>query len=390
MDAAEQELIGASVIEPRITLEQHISGVEFADGRLGDMWEAIRELAREKIQPTPATIEDKLDRFDPELLMTCMGTGLPANAERLADQVREAAYRRGLDDALTVAHQIITAGGDPDDALRRISEVRRPAESALPAWNILDFVNRPMPPTDWIIPDLFARGDRLVLTGIEGLGKSVLLRQIAVCAAAGVNPFTADAAPARRVLYVDLENSEPTMARSLGQITRALHIADRIPLTLSPNPGGLNILKSHDRLKLRSLIAEHGPDLLVIGPAYKLWVTDGRRSDEDLTRAVLAALDQLRTEFSCALALEHHSPHKETGSMRRSVRPIGSSAWLRWPEFGLGIRPADGNQPGCRVVDLVHWRGDREARDWPPMLQQGTVLPWVGTDGAGHFIRGAA
>ena len=46
------------------------------------------------------------------------------------------------------------------------------------------------PPSDWVIPGLLERGDRLIWTGFEGLGKSVVVRQLAVCAAAGVHPFT--------------------------------------------------------------------------------------------------------------------------------------------------------------------------------------------------------
>jgi hypothetical protein len=42
---------------------------------------------------------------------------------------------------------------------------------------------------DWLIPDLLERRDRLILTGEEGLGKSYLLRQIAIMAAAGLDPF---------------------------------------------------------------------------------------------------------------------------------------------------------------------------------------------------------
>lgn len=783
MNPAEQELIGAAITEPRITLEQHLDGAEFDDMRLGDMWEAIRDLAAEKIRPTPATLGAKIDRFNPELLIECTGTGVPADAPVLADQIRDGHYRRNLDSALTVGHQILESGGDPDDALRRITEVQKPSEQALPAWNVMDFINRPIPPADWIIPELFARGERLVLTGTEGLGKalaldtriptptgwttmgeiragdlvlgddgkpvnvsmatevmtghrcyrvefsdgssvvadadhrwmtstlkareaasklrrrhdlrprgtdqrwkmarpevvtteqirgtlkardghclnhsipttapldlpeaelpidpytlgawlgdgttlhaeitthpddveildeirkagytvdkkrgaspyqwsitrreqrdqakkkaaeliaagmsarraystvgidrrtnmigspvvsfseelrsagllgnkhipevylrsshaqrlallrglmdtdgtisasglcefsvcdfqlargfhellmtfgikatfregaaklhgrivgtryrivfypnvnpfalarkasrvtdrptvrgsiryiksveevesvpvrciqvdnpqhmylcgdamipthnSVLLREIAVCAAFGVHPFTGDTAPVRRVLYVDLENPEPIMTRSFRQVVKSQHITTRIPLTLSPNPGGLNILRSHDRLRLRDLITEHGPDLMVIGPAYKLWVTDGRRSEEDITRAVLAVLDGLRTEFGFALAIEHHSPHKDSNSTKRSVRPIGSSAWLRWPEFGLGLSPAAGATQDHRRADVVHWRGDRETRPWPAQLEQGTVLPWIGLDSDGGIVRAA-
>ena len=58
------------------------------------------------------------------------------------------------------------------------------------------------------------------------------------------------------------------------------------------------------------------------------------------------------------------------------MRPTGTSLWLRWPEFGYGIRAADGYDPMNRVVDFVAWRGDRAERDWPTQLRSGGTWPW--------------
>jgi hypothetical protein len=59
---------------------------------------------------------------------------------------------------------------------------------------------------EWVIEGLLAQGDRLVLTASEGLGKSTLLRQIAVCAAAGLHPFHSAPIDPVKVLVVDCEN----------------------------------------------------------------------------------------------------------------------------------------------------------------------------------------
>jgi ATPase subunit of ABC transporter with duplicated ATPase domains len=54
------------------------------------------------------------------------------------------------------------------------------------------FLAEPDPEYDWLIPGLLERGDRVIVTGQEGKGKSTLLRQIGVQVAAGIHPFTLD------------------------------------------------------------------------------------------------------------------------------------------------------------------------------------------------------
>src|SRR5438132_11941606 len=71
-----------------------------------------------------------------------------------------------------------------------------------------EFLNEDEPEYDWVIPEVVERGDRVVLTGGEGMGKSTLLRQIAIQAAAGVHPFTLEAMTPVRVMLLDLENSK--------------------------------------------------------------------------------------------------------------------------------------------------------------------------------------
>ncbi len=50
---------------------------------------------------------------------------------------------------------------------------------------------------------------------------------------------------------------------------------------------------------------------------------------------------------------------------------------MGWPEFGYGVRPADiPVEEGRRLVELVPWRGDRDERDWPELLESGGKWPW--------------
>ena len=131
----------------------------------------------------------------------------------------------------------------------------------------------------------------------------------------------------------------------------------------------------------------HRPDLLYIGPLYRLHNTD--INDETAARQVTRVLDLARVKADCALIVEGHSPHGNGET--RPVRPIGSSLFRRWPEFGYGISPAMDGDP-CTEVRVRAWRGARDERHWPKFLRWGTEAnewPWVDTDAKAPrgFIR---
>jgi hypothetical protein len=88
-------------------------------------------------------------------------------------------------------------------------------------------------------------------------------------------------------------------------------------------------------------------------------------------------LDQARTMADCALVIEAHAGHGELG-LKRSVRPVGSSLLLRWPEFGYGLAPVGEPKPGQRPMDVEvkPWRGGRDDRDWPNFLTWGDPHDW--------------
>jgi hypothetical protein len=236
---------------------------------------------------------------------------------------------------------------------------------------------------DWLIPDLLERGDRTILTGLEGYGKSTLLRQICLGAALGVNTLDGDVLrrhPPIRALLVDLENSPRQLRREFTKAMQAIPeerraaVAER--LYVESRPEGL-ILDSHrdpdgDRAWLEETIVGTIPELLVIGPLYKMIV--GEPNDELPNRELVKWLDRLRITHALTLMLEAHSPHREK-------RPYGWSGWKRWPEFGLHLD---------RSGELTHWRGQREERAWPQRLSRSSSGGWLWTPATGTTSMPAA
>ncbi|MFI7014415.1 AAA family ATPase [Streptomyces sp. NPDC050164] len=331
-----------------------------------------------------------------------------SHAEHYAERIRELAQRRALIDA---GQQIMQRGydptaGDPADLAeeavalaRNVRDQGRAAEDS-PVVDMHDFL-QVQDTYDWVIPGLLERGDRLILTAGEGGGKSVLLRQIAVATAAGVNPFTIQPSEygPQKVLVLDCENSEPQNRRHyrplMNAAARAHMPVKRGQIHIDCRPEGVDLTKAQGRAWLMRRVETVQPDLLVIGPIYQLHTGDP--SSEDHARRVTTALNEARVTANCAMVMEAHAPHGN-GFGPRALRPAGSSLWLRWPEFGFGLRPVEDEKSAeeDRARRLVPWRGLRDDRSFPPFLRQGQKgsWPWVpytpiDTDVRGYSATGA-
>jgi len=219
---------------------------------------------------------------------------------------------------------------------------------------------------DWLIPGLLERGDRVILTGLEGRGKSTLLRQIAVQVTSGMHPFTDEQIDPLTVAYVDLENSRRQVRRKVAALRDVAGDCYSGGLHFVFRPEGLNLAAEVDLAWLDEQLATTRPDLCVIGPLYKLM--GGDPTQETTAMAVAAGLDELRERRRCALLVEAHSPYADGGKSKRPTRPYGASLWSRWPEFGIYLSP-DG--------ELEHWRGPRDERTWPVSLRRGEPWPWM-------------
>jgi replicative DNA helicase len=226
---------------------------------------------------------------------------------------------------------------------------------------------------DWVIEGLLERRDRMMLTGGEGAGKSTFIRQMAITAASGIHPFREYPIPPSRVLVVDAENTEKQWGREVRKWANA---AGQVGLD---SPSGnmqlacvrrLDLTKDMDLGQVHRLIDVHKPDILFIGPLYRL-ISRAINNDDDAT-PLLAALDTLR-DRGLAIVIEAHAGHATNPKGERDLRPRGSSALLGWPEFGYGLKR---NAKNAMHVDMVKWRGDRDARAWPTKLGKGTNQRW--------------
>jgi hypothetical protein len=285
-----------------------------------------------------------------------------------------------------MANGRVDSGLDPsamvEEARSLISDIDMPLGAGDPDPDLVDFISGVNTAHDWLIPGFMEYRDRMLISGLEGSGKTWLLRQLAVRAAAGIHPWTETPVPAVNVLYVDVENSARQIARSMSAMRLAAGPGfDPSRLRVISRPNGLNLTTRADKRWLIERCQANQAQLLVIGPVYRLLAGTAANGDvggEDQARTATAALDEVRIHCNVGLLMETHAPHGSS-SLGRDLRPFGSSVWLRWPEFGWGLRPCDPDD--SREFLVEHWRGPRDEREWPRKLIKGGRWPWTAVDG---------
>lgn len=393
---AEQAVLGAMLLSAAAATEclSALSADDFYRPSHQVIFKGIRELTRADSPADPVTLFAWLEDAGelraaggaPYLHTLIASVPTAASAGYYARIVRDKAIRRRLLEAgrriIQLARESgIDAHGLTERAVREAEAARDAgADDDVTTPTITEFLDVPAEEDtyDWVVPGLLERGDRFVLTGTEGAGKSTLFRQVAVTIAAGIHPFTGDEIEPRRVLFVDCENGAAHTRRKIRplviQAASEGYAVREDRLFVEVRPEGLDLAADKDVSWLLRRVAAIMPDAVMIGPLYRL--APRALNDDSDAAPVIATLNLIRARGACVL-LEAHAGHALGHGGRRDLRPRGSSAFLGWPEFGYGIRSSDLQEAKKkRLVDMVPWRGDRDERAWPERLEAGGRWPW--------------
>ncbi|MGY2019371.1 AAA family ATPase [Nocardia gipuzkoensis] len=412
-DAAEQLVLAAALDNPHLLtavlalpadafarpLHQGLYGVLAAMHADGEPIDHV-SVARRSLARLGAGMGKQAERFTMQMLGRTNGTMIGFHLERL----RMLAKARAVEMAAIRLQQYAQTSVRGDDAESLRVGVDRTIDdlNMIRAGDSGSLTDEDLPPSladvldysesyDWLVPGVLERTDRLIMTGFEGTGKSYLLAQMALCVAAGLNPFLGCAGgEPGRVLIVDCENSERQTARRYRRIIRMVErccakanrpVPDwdkQVHFVLRPE--GIALNDSRQVARIERNIRAVNPDMVIVGPLYRMHTLDTR--DEQAAKELTDRLDELRVRYRFALVAEAHVAHG-SGREARALKPIGSSLFLRWPEFGLGLRPGQGTEEEEHPsrVDIVAWRGGREDRVWPASLQHDYQrLPWIADD----------
>lgn len=380
----EEAVIGACLLDSNVIREavQHVMPSDFATWQGQEIYQAILDLHAVREPVDVVTVSSRLlrngSKVNVSVLHTIINKVPSASAiGYYAQQVREAAVKRalrvaGLKIIQDAESEVTQSGVAVADALNNLKAIRDDAPiTGLPTFTLGELMAEE-DHYDWVIKHLFERQDRLILTGSKpGIGKSTLLRQVAILSACGIHPLWLRPIEPVNVLIIDRENTKNQWRRKARPLWNlALQHGTRSPenIQMSCIPAPMDITRDSDLGKIHKLLDEHPADLLCLGPLYRL-VPRAIQTDDEAA-PVIAALDSLR-ERGCVIITEAHAGH---GTEKGDLHPRGSAALSGWPEFGFGLRKIE-TQPG--QVRLERWRGDRDQRDFPQVLVSGGPVPWL-------------
>jgi hypothetical protein len=402
-DAAEAALLGAMLVYPsaiRSALPVVTSSSFFRPSH-GHVFSAIAAVYGRGEPVDHVTVATELrnarvlDAVGGESVLTSLKAGAvsPQSAARGAAVVAEAATLRRL---IAVAGEVLElAYAFPSDVPGTVERARAMVADvalelpvvSLPASlrTLEDLVSQSPLEPDWLIPGLVARGCKHLLVAPEGYGKTYVLRAFVALASQGLYPFapTDHRAPGFepiRALAIDAENPEfvvagafsamldqvrPWVPKSEYEAGRAWSWTER---------RRLNLRTGRDRATLHRVIEAVHPDLVCLGPLYKLFQAGSNERSERAAEDLADVFDDVIDRYGLSLLLEHHAPKAPAGS-KRDLDPFGSQRWLAWPDIGIKLVPVDeGN-----TLEVRRFRGDRYRLSWPDTITRGKSWPWEAT-----------
>lgn len=212
----------------------------------------------------------------------------------------------------------------------------------------------PVPRRDWMIEGWLLRGTVALVTGDGGMGKSLLMQQLATACATGNEWLGMPVQPARSLcLFAEDSRDELHIRQEYINRHYGIDYSDLDGVQFLPRPGHDNVLEVFDRNtdrgtktplwhEVRGAALAHKAQLIVLDTAADVY--GGNENYRTQVRNFIASLRGLAIELNGAVIL---TAHPSVAGMATGSGISGSTAWhnsVRARAFLSRPMTADGNQ----------------------------------------------
>lgn len=374
---AEEALIGAMLLSPSAVIEgiNTCRSEDFYNPMNARAFGAITNLFSRGTKIDAVTVASEMNDNEaiPKLVSMSLNVPSASNASDYGAIILKHSSSRKLLSDLSEYNNLLLMGEDPYEVSASLAKVlsgvgtMRSTEPE--AMTMSQLVSNADAIAPVVIPGMMNQDYRTIVVAEEGAGKSLLLRTIAMSASQGFHPFSHQRIEPKRVLIIDLENPTQAITQTgepfMNMIAEKAGTSfDEERLKFFRRPGGIEIRSLADKAEIQREIAAHKPDLVCIGPIYKMYRRGANETYEDSADSAMAVLDDLRTKYGFALIMEHHAAKGKAGE--RELTPMGSQRWMAWPEVGISLYK-DTVDP--TMMHVKRYRGDRlQGVSWPDRI----------------------
>lgn len=191
----------------------------------------------------------------------------------------------------------------------------------------------PDPPVDdQLLGPLAVRGQRLIIGGHTGEGKTTIALQL-LRSILERKPFLEWEGSGGRALFLDCEQGLRTVKRRLREA--GLHTSTALDYVRVPDGLSLDTDTQHVA-EVERVLAAGRYDVVVIDPLYKLHTGDSNAEREAVD--LMKRMDRWREKYNFALVLPIHCRKPIPGAKFSIHDLFGSSAYVRGAEVVLGLR----------------------------------------------------
>lgn len=261
-----------------------------------------------------------------------------------------------------------------------------------------DLAGKPVPPRDWLVPDLIPSGTVTLLTGDGGTGKSLVAIQLAVACAAG-KPWLGRKAASGQALFISAEDDEDELHRrlqdvaqaedvefsSLDQLTiRSLAGEDALLASLEPRSGTLRRSSLYNEID--AFLIDLKPVVLVLDTLADLF--PGNENDRAQARQFVGLLRRLAMRHQCAVVL---LSHPSLSGMQSGSGTSGSTGWRNSVRSQLYLhRVMHGDEepnPDARVLETMKANYGPTGQELALMWREGVFVADEGETGLDRMAK---
>lgn len=206
-----------------------------------------------------------------------------------------------------------------------------------------------------VIERFVDEGDKIILVGPPGAGKSILTQQIAMCIATATPFLDCLTVPKRRrVLYLNAEGKVRDMKKRLKRMGMVIPLEDEGLMTWG-FAGNFAVDSDQGRLEIEHLIEVHQPEVVVYDPLYMSML--GSLSDEKDARVVQAVFNHWALRYGITQLVPTHPPKPVRGAdaFASAIHNddsviFGSRFWEAWADLTMSLKQRPDHHHELKVM----------------------------------------